>query len=139
MPFGMANAPASFQNMINDTVKDMIDLGIIVYIDDILIYSQIKEEHEKLIKEVLSRLQKWDLATSIDKCNIHKSAIEFLGYMISDTGINMAQDKVQTVLEWERPKSQKEIQTFMGFANFYCRFIKNFSKLAKPLMDTTSE
>jgi hypothetical protein len=139
MPFGMANAPASFQNMINEIFKDMIDLGVVAYIDDILIYSQTKEEHERLIKEVLSHLQKWDLAASIDKCEFHKSEIEFLGYMISDTGINMAQDKVQMVLEWERPKSQKEVQAFMGFANFYRRFIKDFSKLAKPLMDTTSE
>ena len=139
MPFGMANAPASFQNMINDIFKDMIDLGVVAYIDDILIYSQTKEEHERLVKEVLSRLQKWNLAASIDKCEFHKSEIEFLGYMISDTGINMAQDKVQTVLEWKRPKSQKEVQAFMGFANFYRRFIKDFSKLAKPLTDTTAE
>jgi hypothetical protein len=91
--------------MINEIFKDMIDLGIIAYIDDILIYSQTKEEHEKLIKEVLSRLHKLDLAASIDKCEFHKLEIEFLGYMISDTGINMAQDKVQTILEWECSKS----------------------------------
>jgi hypothetical protein len=139
MPFGMANAPASFQNMINAIFKDMINLGVVAYIDDILIYSQTKEEHEKLIKEVFSCLQKWDLAASIDKCEFHKSEIEFLGYMIFDTGINMAQDKVQTVLEWECLKRQKEVQAFMGFANFYRRFIENFSKVAKYLTDPTSE
>jgi hypothetical protein len=90
----MANGPASFQNRIDKIFKDMIDLRIVAYIDDILIYIQIKEEHEKLIKEVLSRLQKWDLATLIDKCEFHKSEIEFLGYMIFDTGIHMAQDEV---------------------------------------------
>jgi hypothetical protein len=94
MPFGMANAPVSFQNMINEIFKDMIDLGIVAYINDILIYSQTKEEYEKLVKEVLSHLQKWDLAISIDKCEFHKLDIEFLGYMIFNTGINMAQDKV---------------------------------------------
>jgi hypothetical protein len=90
----MANAPASFQNMINKIFKDMIDLGIVTYIDDILIYSPTKEEHDKIVKELLSRLQKWDLATSIDKYEFHKSEIEFLGYMTSDMGINMAHDKV---------------------------------------------
>jgi hypothetical protein len=99
MPVGMANAPASFQNMINEIFKDMIDLGVVTYIDDVLIYSQTKEKHEKVVKEVLLDLQTWDLAALKDKCEFHKSEIEFLGYMISDMGINMAQDKVQTVLE----------------------------------------
>jgi hypothetical protein len=139
MQFGMANAPRSFQNMINEIFKDMTDLGIIAYIYDIRIYRQTNEEHKNRVKEVLSRRQKGDLAVSIDKCEFHKSEIEFLGYMISDTGINMTQDKVQTGLEWERPKSQKEVQAFMGFTNFYHRFIKDFSKLAKPMTDTTSE
>jgi hypothetical protein len=79
MPFGMVNAPASFQNMINQIFNDMIDLSVIAYIDDILIYSQTKGEHERLVKEVLSRLQKWNLAVSIDKCEFHKSEIEFWG------------------------------------------------------------
>jgi DNA integrity scanning protein DisA with diadenylate cyclase activity len=94
MPFGMANAPGSFQNMINEIFKDMIDLGIVTDIDNKLIYSQTKEKHEKLVKEVFSRLQKWELAASIDKYEIHKAEIEFLYYMISDMGINMAQDIV---------------------------------------------
>jgi hypothetical protein len=94
MPFGMANAAGSFQNMFNEMFHDMIDLGIVTYINNILIYSPIKDEHEKLIKEVLSHLQKWDFGTSIANCEFHKSEIEFLGYMISDTGINKGQDKV---------------------------------------------
>jgi hypothetical protein len=92
-----------------------------------------------LLNQVLSCLQKCDLAASIDKCEFHKSEIEFLGYMIFDTGITRAQDKVSIVLEWERPKSQKQVQAFMGFTNFYRCFIKDCSKLAKPLMDPTSE
>jgi hypothetical protein len=81
MPFGMANTPASVQNMIKEIFKDMIDLGVVTYMNDILIYSQTNEEHEKLVKEVLTRLYKWDLAASIDKCEFHKSEIQFLGYM----------------------------------------------------------
>jgi thymidylate synthase len=99
MPFGIANAPASFQNMINNIFKDMIDLGVVANIDNIHIYSQTKEEYEKLVKEVLSHLKKWDLVASIDTCKFHTSEIKFLGYMIADTGIKMAQDTVQTVLE----------------------------------------
>jgi hypothetical protein len=125
--------------MINEIFKDMIDLGIIAYIDNKLIYSQTKEKHEKLLKDVFSRLQKWDSAGLMDKYEFHKSEIEFLGYMISDTGINMVQDSVQTVLEWECPKSQKKVQGFMGFTNFYHRFIKDCPKLAKSLTDTTSD
>jgi hypothetical protein len=138
-PFGMANAPASFQNMINEIFKNMIDLRVVTYIDDILIYSQTKEKHEKLIKEVLSHLQMLDIAIAIDNCKFHKSEIEFLSYIISNTGINIAQDKVQTILEWECLKSQKDVQTIMGFADFYRCFTQNFSKLAKPLTDTPSE
>jgi hypothetical protein len=96
--------------MINEIFKDMIDLGIIAYIDDMLIYSQINEEDEKLIKEVLSCLQKWDLPTSTNKYEFPKSEIEFLGYMISDTGINMAQDKVHIVLEWSAQRARKKFR-----------------------------
>jgi chaperone required for assembly of F1-ATPase len=89
-PFRIATALALFQNMIKEIFKDIIDHGIIADINDILIYSQTKEKHERLVKEVLSFLSKWDLAVSIDKCEFHKSKIEFLGYMISNTGINIA-------------------------------------------------
>jgi hypothetical protein len=82
------------QNMINEIFKDMSDLGVVTYINDILMYSPTKVEHKRLFNEVCSCLQKWDLAASIDKCEFHKSEIEFLRYMISDMGINMAQDRV---------------------------------------------
>jgi hypothetical protein len=92
MPCGIANTATSFQNMINEIFKDIIDLGVVTYIDDILIYSQTKKEHERLVKEVLSRLEKEDLGAFLDKCDFYKSEIEFLGYMISERSINIAQD-----------------------------------------------
>jgi hypothetical protein len=95
----------------------MIDLGIVTYIDDIVIYSQTKKKHERLINEILSHFQKWDLAALIHKCEFQKPKIEFLCYMISDMGINIAEYKVQTVLEWVRSKSQNKVQAFMGSAN----------------------
>jgi chaperone required for assembly of F1-ATPase len=101
--FGIPNTPALFQNIIDEIFQDLIDLGVVAYIDDILMCSQTKEEHEKLVKEVLSHLQKWALAALIDKCEFHKSEIEFLGYIIYQMDINMAREKVQTILGWERP------------------------------------
>jgi hypothetical protein len=90
MLLGIANTLASFQNMIHEIFKDLIDPGFIAYIDDIFIYSETKEKFEKLIKDVLCRHQKWDLGVSIDKCEFNQSEIEFLGDTISDPVINMA-------------------------------------------------
>jgi uncharacterized membrane protein len=139
MPFGLANAPATFQAMMNTILRDLLDLGVIVYIDDILIYSKTKEEHEKLVKEVLSRLQRYGLAASMDKCVFHQNKVDFLGYVISDQGISMAEDKVKTILDWHSPKSVKDVQSFIGFANFYRRFIDGFSKICKPITDSLRE
>jgi len=139
MPFGLANAPATFQNMIHEILRDLIDQGVVIYIDDILIYSKTLQEHQRLVKEVLSRLRKWNLAAAWDKCEFHKSEIEFLGYIISKDAVSMSEEKVKSVREWARPQSQKDVQSFMGFANFYRRFIKDFSKIVKPLTDTTAD
>jgi hypothetical protein len=94
MPFGMATTPSLFQNMHNEIFNHLIDLGVVAHINDKIIYSKTKAEHERLVNEVLSRLNKWDLLGSIDRCEFHKSEIEFLGYIISAMGINMSKDKV---------------------------------------------
>jgi hypothetical protein len=114
MPFGIANAPDSSQNWINEIVKDMIDFGVVAYIADILIYIQTIEDPEKLINKVLIHLQKWDLLISINRCEFHKSEIEFLSYMIADIGINMAQENVHTVLEWEHPSAPERCSDLYG-------------------------
>ena len=136
MPFGLANAPASFQTMMQEILKDLLDHGVVVYMDDILIYSSSEAEHELLTLEVLRRLQEYGLAADIDKCEFHKSSIEFLGYIITASGISMSDDKVKTILEWVEPKSVKDVQSFIGFANFYRRFIEGFSRVCKPLTDS---
>jgi hypothetical protein len=120
MPFGLTNAPATFQDMMNHIFRDMLDQGVIAYIDDVLIYAETEEEHDKLVKEVLKRLQENGLVISPEKCIWASNKVGFLGYIISEDGIEMAKDKVQTVLVWEPPKSMKETQAFLGFANFYC-------------------
>jgi hypothetical protein len=137
MPFRLSNAPATFQNMINHIFRDLLDLGLIVYLDNILIYAKIEEEHNHIITEVLKCLVANRLAISQDKCFWSTTQVDFLGYVISKDGIKMAQDKVQCIWEWECPRGLRDIQSFIGFANFYHRFIKGFSKIAKPLSNST--
>jgi hypothetical protein len=138
MPFGLANAPATFQGMMNDIFRDLIDRGVLIYMDDFLVYTDSPEEHIEIVKDVLSRLQLHGLAVEIDKCEFHVPQVEFLGYMISTKGFAMSDKKIQSVQDWEQPKSVKEVQSFLGFANFYRRFIENFSKICKPLTSATA-
>lgn len=133
MPFGLINAPATFQAMMNNIFRDMIDAGLLVYIDDLLIYADTKEQHDELVKEVLRRLTKHHLAVAPHKCRWAVHEVEYLGYVIGENGISMAKDKVESIERWEPPKTLKESQQFIGFANFYRRFIKNFSNIARPI------
>lgn len=136
MPLGLINAPATFQAMMNHIFKDLIDSGLLVYLDDLLIYSDSREKHDELVKEVLRRLSKHNLAVAPQKCQWGVDKVEFLGYIISPTGIHMSLEKAKCISQWERPTSLKGVQRFIGFANFYRRFIKAFSKIAKPLTDS---
>jgi len=133
MPFGLCNAPSTFQGMINDACGDMLDVGVIAYMDDILIYSETIEEHVAMVRKVMDRLQKAGLCVSINKSTFHAREVEFLGYKFSDHGISMTTKKVEEITAWLLPQKVVDVQTFMGFANFYRRFIKGFSKIAKPL------
>ena len=137
MPLGLTNSGATFQAMMNDVLGEFIDRGVVVYLDDILIYSRNEEEHEELVSKVLQRLMDHGLAATIDKCFFHVREVEFLGYVISPKGIKMADRSIQAIKDWAVPKSVKDVQSFIGFANFYRRFIKNFSGICKPLTDLT--
>ena len=111
--------------MMNHVFSDMIDLGLLIYIDDFLIYAKTEEEHDQQVKEVLKRLQENQLAVSPDKCVWKTQEVEFLGYVIGWEGIKMAKGKVEAVLDWKTPASLTEVQSFLGFANFYRRFIQS--------------
>jgi len=130
MPFGLTNAPSTFQDMMNHILSDLLDVGVLVYMDDILICAKTEEEYDHLVKEVLGRLQAHGLAVSPEKCVWKAQEVEFLGYVIGRNGITMSQEKVEAVLSWEEPKSLSETQSFLGFANFYRRFIKDYSRVA---------
>ena len=139
MPFGLANAPATFHNVINEIFRDMIDLGVVIYLDDILVYSENEQDHVALVKRVLKRLQEHQLAIAPDKCEWHRSRVNFLGYIITPEGVEIDQEKKRTIVELEAPDSAKGVQSFLGFANCYRRFIEGYSKLTRPLTDLTKK
>jgi len=133
MPFGLTNASAAFQRFINNVFSDLLDVCVVVYLDDILIYSDDITQHRKHVKEVLKRLQKAGLYAKAEKCEFHSDSIEYLGYVLSPSGLTMSNAKVKTIQEWPEPKKIKDIQSFLGFANFYRRFIFNYSDIVIPL------
>ncbi|KAJ1028332.1 hypothetical protein NDA18_002996 [Ustilago nuda] len=119
MPFGLANAPAHFQSFINGIFLDIIGVYVVVYLDDFLIFSNNEERHVEHVAEVLTRLRNNRLFAKLSKCEFHTRTVEFLGYFIKLTGIEMDPEKVHTVKEWPMPESVHDIQRFLGFANFY--------------------
>ncbi|KAG8916674.1 hypothetical protein FRC01_002921 [Tulasnella sp. 417] len=133
MPFGLVNAPATFQHFMNDIFRDMLDESVIIYLDDILIFAETEEELLQKTKEVLRRCKEQGLYCKPEKCEFNCQEIEYLGYIIGRQGIRMDKKKVDAILEWPDPKTVKEIQSFLGFANFYRRFIPNYSKICKPI------
>jgi len=139
MPFGLTNAPSTFQDMMNQVLSDLLDVGVLAYMDDILVYTNTREEHDHIIKEVLQRLQENGLAVSPEKYVWRAQEVEFLGYVIGRNGITMAKRKVEAVLDWKTPESLMEVQSFLGFANFYRRFIRNYSRVARPLTERTKK
>ena len=120
MPFGLTNAPGAFQRHMNTIFADMLDVCVIVYLDDILVYSGNPEEHTKQVREVLQRLRKHGLFAKGEKCSFDVDRIEYLGYMMGPEGLSMDRSKVQAIVDWPVLRKVKDIQSFLGFANFYC-------------------
>lgn len=137
MPFGLCNAPGTFQSMINDILRPYLDDFCTAYLDDILIYSNSVEEHKVHVKKVLIKLKEAGLFLDINKCEFHVTEVKYLGLIITTDGIKMDPAKVEAILEWKDARNVKDVQAFLGFANFYHRFIYNYSKLTKPLTDLT--
>jgi transposase InsO family protein len=137
MPFGLSNAPAAFQRFMNDIFADMLDVNVVVYLDDILIYSDTPAQHRKHVREVLRRLRQHGLYAGADKCTFDADTVEYLGYILSPDGLRMDSEKVRTIQDWPEPRKIKDIQSFLGFANFYRRFIWNYSDIVVPLTRLT--
>ncbi|GKC69505.1 putative reverse transcriptase domain-containing protein [Tanacetum coccineum] len=137
MPFGLTNAPALFMDLINRVCRPYLDKFVIVFIDDILIYSKSKEEHEKHIKLILELLKKEELYAKFSKCEFWISTVQFLGHVIDSQGIHVDPAKIESIKNWAAPTTPTEIHQFLGLAGYYHRFIKGFSKIAKPLTKLT--
>jgi len=137
MPFGLTNALAVFHHLMNDIFRDYMDEFVVVYLDDILIFSKDQEIHDKHVRLVFATLQEHGLYAKLEKCEFDKSSVVFLGYVISPDGIFMDKSKVETIQCWATPSLVKDVQRFLGFANFYRRFIKGYSKIATSLITLT--
>jgi len=138
MFFGMTNSPATFQTMMNDVFRTVIAEGIVVvYLDDILIFTKTEEEHERAVRRVLEILAEHKLFLRLEKCEFHRKQIEYLGLVISENTVAMDPVKVAGVREWPTPESRTDVQAFVGFVNFYRRFIQDFSTIARPFFDLT--
>jgi hypothetical protein len=138
MSFGLTNAPAYFMYLMNSVFMPELDKFVVVFIDNILIYSKTKEDHANYIHVVLQRLRDHRLYAKFSKCEFWLDSVKFLGHTISSEGISVDPTKVQEVMDWKPPTSVHQIQSFLGLAGYYRRFIPDFSKIAKPMTDSTS-
>ena len=136
MFFGLTNSPATFQAMMNELLRDLINTGkVAVFIDDVIIGTEAEEGHDELVAEVIKRLEENDLYVKPEKCKWRVSEVEFLGVIIGPEGIKMEEGKVKGVLEWPTPQCVKDVQKFLGLANDYRQFIEGFATVARPLHD----
>ncbi len=139
MPFGLTNAPATFQSFINYVLRPFLEKFVILYLDDILIFSKGEQEHHKHVEMVLKKLLENNLYAKLEKCEFDKDQVEFLGYVLSGKGIATDPKKIEAIKNWPRPQSVKDVQRFVGLCNYYRRFVQNFAKLAKPLHQLTKK
>jgi len=137
MPFGVTNAPTVFMDYMNKIFRLFLDRFVVVFIDDILIYSKTQEEHAEHLRLVLGDLREKQLYAKLSKCKFWLDEVQFLGHVISAQGIVVDPAKVEAVVKWETPKSATEIRSFVGLAGYYRRFIEGFSKIVAPLTQLT--
>ena len=136
MPFGLTNSPTTFMDLMHKVFQPYLDQIVVVFVDDILIYSQSQEEHEDHLRVVLQILRDHQLYAKF-KCEFWLTDVRFLGHMVSASGMSVDPEKVEAVMSWERPKSIFEIRSFLGLTRYYRRFIEDFSRLAAPMTRLT--
>jgi hypothetical protein len=135
MPFGLTNAPASFQAYINEALRGLLDDICVAFMDDILIFSPDRAAHEKHVNLVLERLQEYGLYVKLSKCKFFTDEVDFLGFRVGTAGVSMDPSRVIAIRDWPVPKSYRDIQVFLGFANFYRGFIWRYSAVVAPITD----
>jgi len=132
---GLTNAPTTFQHYIQHTLRGYLDTFTVVYLDDILIFSPDRESHTQHLRQVIKRLREADLYCNPNKYEFYKDQVKFLSYVVGKEGISIDSARIQTVLDWPKPQSFHDIQVFIGFCNFFRRFVQGFSEIARPLYD----
>jgi hypothetical protein len=135
MSFGLTNAPTYFMYLMNKVFMEYLDKLVVVFIDDILIFSKNEEEHDEYLRLVLQKLRENQLYAKLSKCEFWLKEVLFLGHIISEGGILVDPSKVKDVLSWNTPQNVSDIQSFLGLAGYYRRFIERFSKIAKPMTE----
>ena len=136
MFFGLTNSPVTFQTMMNEILRDLINTGkVALFIDDVIIWLEGEERHNKLVAEMIRKLEENSLYMKPEKYKWKVKEVEFLGVVIGPKGIKMEEGKVKEILEWPTLKCVKDIQKFLGLANYYHQFIKDFASIARPLHD----
>ena len=133
MPFGLVNAPATFQAYINKALGGLLDDFCVVYLDDILIYSQNDGDHTEHVRRVLERLRQYKLFVNLKKCAFSTTEVEFLGFIVNTSGVAVEPSRIATIVEWPEPETFTQVQQFLGFANFYRRFVYCYLKVVAPL------
>ena len=135
MPFGLSNAPSTFMRLMNQVLKHFIGKFVVVYFDDILVYSRSEEEHAHHLQQVLSVLSQEELYGNLEKCHFFTSQVVFLGYVVSAHGIHVDESKVQAIRDWPVPTSIQQVRSFHGLASFYRRFVRDFSTVVAPMTE----
>ncbi|WZZ15542.1 hypothetical protein YC2023_108631 [Brassica napus] len=139
MPFGLTNAPAAFMKMMNSVFWDFLDESMIIFVDDILIYSKDEESHRKHLRAVLERLREHKLFAKLSKCCFWQKSIGFLGHIVSDQGVSVDSEKIRAIKDWPRPRSATEVRSFLGLAAYYRKFLKGIASLAQPMTRLTGK
>ena len=133
MSFGLTNAPAFFMYLMNSVFMPELDKFVVVFIDDILIYSKNEEEHARHLRIILTQLREHQLYAKFSKCEFWLDRVQFLGHVLTPEGVSVDPSKVQDVLDWKSPRSVHQIRQFLGLAGYYRCFIHDFSKIAQPM------
>jgi hypothetical protein len=139
MPFGLTNAPSTFMRLMNEVLREFIGKFVIVYLDDILVFNRTVEEHLKHLATVMQRLQQEKMLINMKKSSFMKTRLIYLGFFISTDELRMDLDKVEVIKNWPSPKNIFEVRSFHGLASSYRKFVRNFSRISAPIMDTVKK